>query len=84
MLDYLKIAVIALLVILAAKFLLHLNLKKVIGLIINAIVGMIVLWIINYTGLVVIPINIITCLVVGIFGIPGTIILIILALLGVL
>lgn len=82
MLEYLKIAFIALIVILAAKFLLHLNLKKVIGLIINAIVGMIVLWIINYTGLVVIPINIITCLVVGIFGIPGTIFLIILALIG--
>ena len=84
MLEYLKIAFIALIVILAAKFLLHLNLKKVIGLIINAIVGMIVLWIINYTGLVVIPINIITCLVVGIFGIPGTIVLVVLALLGVL
>ena len=84
MIEYLKIAGIALLVILAAKFLFNLNLKKVVGLIINAIVGMIVLWLINYTGLVSIPINIITCLVVGIFGVPGTIILIILALLGVL
>ena len=84
MLEYLKIAGIALLVILAAKFLLHLNLKKVIGLIINAVVGMLVLWLINWTGLVSIPINIITCLVVGIFGVPGTIVLIVLALLGVL
>lgn len=84
MIEYLKIAAIALLVILAAKFILHLNLKKIIGLIINAVVGMIVLWLINYTGLVSIPINIITCLVVGIFGVPGTIVLVILALLGIL
>lgn len=83
MLEYLKIAGIALLVILAAKLLLHLDLKKVIGLIVNAIIGMVVLWIINWTGLVSIPINIITCLVVGIFGVPGTIVLIVLSLLGV-
>ena len=84
MLEYLKIAGIALLVIIALKFLLHLDLKKVIGLIINAVIGMIVLWVINWTGLVSIPINIITCLVVGIFGVPGTILLVVLALLGVI
>ena len=44
---------------------------------------MIALWLINLTGLVSIPINIVTCLVVGIFGVPGTIVLIVLALLGV-
>lgn len=78
MLEYLKIAGIALLVILAAKFILHLDLKKVIGIAINAVIGMVVLWLINLTGLVSIPINIITCLVVGILGVPGTIILILL------
>ncbi len=83
MLEYLKIAGIAILVILAAKFILHLDLKKVIGIAINALIGMIALWLINLTGLVSIPINIITCLVVGIFGVPGTIVLIILSLLGV-
>ena len=83
MLEYLKIAGIALLVILAAKFILHLDLKKVIGIAINALIGMIALWLINLTGLVSIPINIITCLVVGIFGVPGTIVLIVLSLLGV-
>ncbi len=81
--DYLKIAGIAILVILAAKFLLHIDGKELIGLIVNAVVGLLVLWLINLTGLVSIPINIITCLVVGIFGVPGTIILIILALFGV-
>ena len=84
MIEYLKIAGIALLVILAAKFLLHLDVKKVIGIAINAVIGMIALWLINLTGLVSIPINIITCLVVGIFGVPGTIVLVVLALLGVL
>lgn len=84
MLEYLKIAGIALLVIIAAKFLFNLNLKKVVGLIINAVIGMVVLWIINWTGLVSIPINIVTCLVVGILGVPGTIILIILSLMSVL
>ncbi len=83
MLEYLKIAGIALLVILAAKFILHLDLKKVIGLIVNAVIGMIALWLINLTGLVSIPINIITCLVVGIFGVPGTIVLVVLSLLGI-
>ncbi len=83
MLEYLKIAGIAMLVILAAKFILHLDLKKVIGIAINALIGMIALWLINLTGLVSIPINIITCLVVGIFGVPGTIVLIVLSLLGV-
>ena len=83
MLEYLKIAGIALLVILAAKFILHLDLKKVIGIAINALIGMVALWLINLTGLVSIPINIITCLVVGILGVPGTIVLIILSLLGV-
>ena len=81
MLEYLKIAGIAMLVILAAKFILHLDLKKVIGIAINALIGMIALWLINLTGLVSIPINIITCLVVGIFGVPGTIVLIVLSLL---
>lgn len=83
MLEYLKIAGIALLVILAAKFILHLDLKKVIGIAINALIGMVALWLINLTGLVSIPINIITCLVVGILGVPGTIVLIILSLLGI-
>ena len=83
MLEYLKIAGIALLVILAAKFILHLDLKKVVGLIVNALIGMAILWLINLTGLVSIPINIITCLVVGILGVPGTVVLIVLSLLGV-
>ena len=69
--EYLKIAAIALIVILIAKFLFHLNGKKL-------------LWLINLTGLITLPINIITCLLVGIFGVPGVILLILLVLLGII
>ncbi len=82
--EYLKIAAIALVVILIAKFLFHLNGKKLLSLIVNAIVGLIVLWLINLTGLITLPINIITCLLVGVFGLPGVILLILLVLLGII
>ena len=77
--DYLKILVIALIVILIAKFIFHLNGKKLIALIVNAIIGFVVIWVINWTGLVHIPLNLITSLVAGVFGLPGVIVLIILA-----
>ena len=79
--DYLKIVAIALVVILVAKFIFHLNGKKLLGLVINAITGLIVLWLINLTGLITLPINIITCLLVGVFGLPGVILLILLVVL---
>ena len=81
--DYLKIALIALVVILIAKFLFHLSGRKLIGLAINAVIGLVILWLINLTGLIYLPINIITCLLVGIFGVPGVILLIILVLVGI-
>ena len=82
--NYLTMILIALVVIVLAKYVLNLDLGKIVGLIINAIVGLIVLWLINKTGLVTIPLNIITCLVVGILGLPGVIILILLALIGII
>lgn len=82
--DYLKIAIIALIVIVIAKFIFHVKGKELIGLIVNAIVGFIVIWLINYTGLISIPLNIVTSLVVGVLGIPGVIILVLLVLLGVI
>ena len=82
--EYLKIAAIALVVILIAKFLFHLNGKKLLSLIVNAVVGLIVLWLINLTGLITLPINIITCLLVGVFGVPGVILLILLVLVGII
>lgn len=82
--NYLMILGIALVVILLCKFLFHVDGSKLVGLIVNAVIGFAILWLINYTGLVSIPINIITALIVGIFGLPGVVVLIILALIGVL
>ena len=82
--NYLMIIAIALVVILLSKFLFHVDGSKLIGLIINAVIGFVILWLINYTGLVSIPLNIVTSLVVGVFGLPGVVLLIILALLGVI
>jgi inhibitor of the pro-sigma K processing machinery len=78
--DYLKIAVIAIVVILLAKYVFKINGKKLWGLIINSLIGLAVLWLINWTGLVSIPLNIVTVLVAGIFGAPGVLVLLLLAI----
>ena len=78
--DYLKIAVIAIIVILLAKFVFKITGKKLVALIVNSLIGLAVLWLINWTGLVSIPLNIVTVLVAGIFGAPGVLVLLILAI----
>jgi len=78
--DYLKIAVIAIVVILLAKYVFKINGKKLWGLVINSLIGLAVLWLINWTGLVSIPLNLVTVLVAGIFGAPGVLVLLILAI----
>lgn len=82
--DYLKILVIAFIVIVIAKLVLHLNLKKIIGLVFNTILGLVVLWLINLTGFVTIPLNLINCLVVGVFGLPGVILLVLVTYFGII
>ena len=82
--EYLKILLIAVAVIVIAKFVFKVAGKELIALIVNAAVGFLILWLINYFGLVSIPMNIVTILVAGLLGVPGVIILIILAFLGVL
>ncbi len=47
---------------------------SVVGLLINAVVGGVVLWILNLVG-IKIPINLLTAIITGFFGIPGVIIL---------
>ena len=84
MTNYLVLVIAALVVIAIAKFVLHLSIGKIIGLAINAIIGFVVLYVLNLTGLVSIPLNIVTALVAGIFGLPGVILLIILTVVGVL
>ncbi len=79
MLYYLEVAAIAIVIILVAKYVLKLNSKKVVTLIINSLIGLAILWLINWTGFVSIPLNIVTALITGIFGTPGVIVLVILA-----
>ncbi len=85
--DYIQIIIIAIVVLLLAKFVLNLNIKRIIELIVNILLGIIVLWLINRFGGslgISIPINIITALVVGILGLPGVIILLLLNLIGII
>lgn len=41
----------------------------------NSIIGAIVIYAINWLGLVYIPLNFITALIAGVFGIPGVLVL---------
>ena len=43
----------------------------------NSIVGAVILWLVNLTGIVAIKITFIHALIVGVFGIPGLIVLLI-------
>ena len=85
--DYITIIIVALVVLLLAKFILNLNTKRIIELILNIVLGIVVLWLINKFGTTLgisIPINIVTALVVGILGFPGVIILVLLNLIGII
>ena len=85
--HYLEIIVVAVVVLLLAKFLLGVNTKRLIELIINILLGILVIWLINKFGGslgISIPLNFITALVVGILGLPGVIILILLNLIGII
>lgn len=82
--NYLYIVLVAVIIILVAKYVLKLDSNKITTLIANALVGTLLIWLLNLTGLVNIPLNWITVLVTGILGVPGVIILVILVLLKVI
>jgi inhibitor of the pro-sigma K processing machinery len=85
--NYLTIILTAIIVLLLAKFVFHVSLKRIIELVINILLGIVVLWLINKFGGslgISIPINIITGLVVGVLGLPGVIILLLLNLIGII
>ena len=84
MTGYIPLIITIAVVLLIAKFILKASVKTIVALLINALVGFIVLWLVNYTGLIAIPVNIITCLVTGAFGVPGLLLLIVLELLHVI
>ena len=85
--NYLTMILVAIIVLLVAKFVLNLNVRRIIELAINIVLGILILWLLNKFGGglgISIPINIITALVVGILGIPGVIILVLLNLIGII
>ena len=85
--NYLTMILVAIVVLMVAKFVLNLNIRRIIELAINIVLGIIILWLLNKFGGslgISIPINVITALVVGILGIPGVIILVLLNLIGII
>ena len=85
--SYLTMILIAIIVLLLDKFVLKVNTKRLIELIINILLGIVVIWLINKFGGslgISIPLNFITALVVGVLGIPGVIILVLLNLIGII
>ena len=85
--NYLTMVLVAVIVLLVAKFILNLNIKNIVELAINIVLGILVLWLLNKFGGslgISVPINVITAIVVGILGIPGVIILVLLNLIGII
>ena len=60
-----------LLIILALKFFIELPFK----IIWNSIIGAVILYLVNLTGLIMIKITFVHALIVGVFGVPGLILL---------
>lgn len=63
--------VAGLLIITALKFFIELPFK----LILNSVVGAVILYLVNLTGIIMIKITFVHALIVGLFGIPGLILL---------
>ena len=63
--------VAGILIILALKFLIELPFK----IIWNSVVGAVILFLVNLTGIIAIKITFIHALIVGVFGVPGLILL---------
>ena len=63
--------VAGLMIITALKFFIELPFK----LILNSVVGAVILYLVNLTGLIMIKITFVHALIVGLFGIPGLILL---------
>ncbi len=82
--QLLYILIVACVVLIIAKFLLHLTPKKLYALIVNILFSLLVIWILDYFGIVSVPINWITILLIGILGIPVVLFCVVLVLLGIL
>ena len=75
--PYLSYIFVALLVIVLLKLLFKFRLKTIITLLINIIIGGLVLFFINYIPGININIDIFKSIIVGVFGVPGVIFILI-------
>ncbi len=85
--NYLTMLLVAVVVLVVAKFVLNLTPRRLIELVINILLGIIIIWLINKFGGslgISIPLNFITALIVGVLGVPGVIILVLLNLIGII
>lgn len=71
-------------VVIIAKYLFHLKVKDLVTIVINSVLGYIIIWALNYFNIVSIPLTILNSLIIGIFGIPGCILLVILVVFGII
>ena len=85
--NYLTMLLVAIVVLVVAKFVLNLKPRRLIELVINILLGIVIIWLINRFGGslgISIPLNFITALIVGVLGVPGVIILVLLNLIGII
>lgn len=71
--PYITYFLTAIIFILILKFIFKFGIKNIIKAIINILVGGVVLFIVNAIPGLSVPINVINSLIVGIFGLPGVI-----------
>lgn len=85
--HYLYVILVASVLLLVLKYVFNVSYKTLGELLLNVLLGILILWLVNKfggsIGIPNIPINVITALVVGIFGLPGVIVLILLYYFGV-
>lgn len=85
--HYLYVILVAAVLLLVSKYVFNVSYKTLGELVLNVLLGILILWLVNKfggsIGIPNIPINVITALVVGIFGLPGVIVLILLYYFGV-
>ena len=85
--HYLYVILVAAVVLLILKYVFNISYKTIGELILNVLLGILILWLVNKfggsIGIPNIPINFLTELAVGIFGLPGVIVLILLYYFGI-
>lgn len=85
--HYLYIILVAVVLMLVLKYVFNVSYKTLGELVLNVLIGLLILWLVNKfggsIGIPNIPINFLTALVVGIFGLPGVIVLVLLYYFGI-